>query len=101
MPSTIEQVHREFSARGLSILAVNIKEERRHVVRWVKEKGVTVPVLLDPNGTVTAAYAVRGTPTVVLVGRDGQLVGRGVGSRGWMTEAGRTLLQAMLDQPVK
>jgi peroxiredoxin len=101
LPSTIEHVHREFGARGLTLLAVNIKEERDQVARWVKEKGVTVPVLLDPDGTVTAAYAVRGTPTVVLVGRDGQWVGRGVGSRGWMTEAGRTLLKAFLDQPVK
>ncbi len=101
MPSTIEQVHREFSARGLTILAVNIKEDRTHVARWIKEKGVSVPVLLDPDGAVSARYAVRGTPTVVLVGRDGQWVGRGVGSRGWMTEAGRALLQALLDQPVK
>ncbi len=94
-------MHREFRPRGLTILALNIKEERAPVARWIQEKGVSVPVLLDPDGRVTAAYAVRGTPTVVLVGRDGQWVGRSVGSRGWMTVAGRTLLQALLDQPVK
>ncbi len=99
MPSTIQQVHQEFGGRGLAILAVNMKEGREKVARWVKEKGVTVPVLLDLDGAVTAAYAVRGTPTVVLVGRDGRSVGRAVGPRGWMTDAGRALIAALLAPP--
>jgi hypothetical protein len=99
LPSTIEQVHREFGGRGLSILAVNIKEDRATVARWVKENGVSVPVLLDSDGAVTAAYRVTGTPTVVLIGRDGQLSGRAVGTRGWMTSSGRALLNALVEPP--
>ena len=37
----------------------------------------------------------RGTPTVVLVDRQGRLLGRTVGSREWDTE-GRPLLAALL-----
>ena len=44
---------------------------------------------------VSGAYRVRATPTVVLVDRRGQLVGRTVGSREWDTE-GRALLTALL-----
>lgn len=99
MPSAIEQVHEEFGPRGLSILLVNILESRETAARWVKEKGVTPRVLLDLDGTVTAAYRVTGTPTVVLIGRDGKLVGRAVGTRPWTSDAGRALFNALLSPP--
>jgi hypothetical protein len=92
-------MHREYGARGLAILAVNIREDRRTVESWVKQAGVTFRVLLDPRGDAVAAYRVTGTPTVVLIGRDGRLVARGVGTREWTGEAGRALLAALLKAP--
>ena len=99
MPSTIEQAHKEFKDRGLNILAVNIQEGRARVAKWIKEKGVTSLVLLDPDGAVTAAYRVTVTPTVVLIGKDGKLVGRAVGNRGWNSDAGRALFKALIEAP--
>lgn len=96
MPSTIEQVQKEFGPKGLGILLINIQESRDTAARWVKEKGITPRVLLDLDGSVTAAYRVTGTPTVVLIGRDGKLVGRAIGTRGWTSDAGRALLNALL-----
>ncbi len=96
MPSTIEQVHKEFGPRGLSILLINIQESRATAARWIKEKGITPRVLLDPDGSVTVAYRVTATPTVVLIGNDGKLVGRAIGIRAWTSPAGRALLNALL-----
>ena len=95
----MEQVQKEFGPQGLTILAVNLQESRETVANWVKEKGITARVLLDPDGAVTTAYRVTVTPTVVLIGRDGTLVGRGAGDRGWTSAAGRALLQALVEQP--
>ena len=99
MPSTIETVHREFKHRGLVIWAVNIQEPAPHVASWIRQKGVTVPVLLDADGAVTKRYRVTGTPTAVLIDRDGQLVARAVGTRGWDTDKGRALLGGLLSMP--
>ncbi len=96
LPSTIEEVHREYGPRGLAVVAVNILESRNEVAIWVSQKKVTSTVLLDTDGAVTAAYRVTGTPTVVLVGRDGKLVGRAAGMRPWMSTAGRAFLTALL-----
>ncbi len=96
MPSTIEQLHREFGPKGLGILLINIMESRETAARWVKENGITPRVLLDLDGSVTAAYRITGTPGVVLVGRDGKLVGRAIGTRGWTSDAGRALFNALL-----
>ena len=96
MPSTIEQVHKEFGPRGLSILLINILESRDTAARWVKGNRITPRVLLDLDGSVTAAYRVTATPTVVLIGRDGKMVGRAIGTREWTSPSGRALLEALL-----
>ena len=73
-----------------------MQENRNQVANWVKEKNVTSLVLLDADGAVTRLYQVTGTPTVVLIGRQGELIGRAVGSREWTGEKGRGLFEALL-----
>jgi hypothetical protein len=92
----MEQVHKGFGQKGLTVLAVNMRENRNQVAHWVKEKKVTSLVLLDSNGAVSQLYRVTGTPTVVLIGRKGEMVGRAVGPREWMGEKGRALFETML-----
>jgi peroxiredoxin len=92
----MEQVHKEFDQKGLTVLAVNMQENRNQVAHWVKEKNVTSLVLLDADGAVTRLYQVIGIPTVVLIGRQGELIGRAGGSREWTGEKGRRLFEALL-----
>ena len=96
MPSTIEQVHKEYGERGLVVLAVNIQESPDKVKAWVREKNVTMRVLLDPPGAHTKAWGVTATPTVFLVGRDGKLLGKALGTKAWTSERGRALLTTLL-----
>lgn len=92
----MEQVHKRSNQKGLTVLAVNMKESRNQVANWVKEKKVSSLVLLDSNGAVSRWYRVTGTPTVILIGRKGELVGRAVGPRDWMGEKGQALFETML-----
>ena len=99
MPSTLEQVHKEFNQKGLTVLAVNMQENRNRVANWVKDNNVTSLVLLDTNGVVARLYGVTGTPMVILVGRQGEMIGRAVGPRQWTGEKGRGLFEALLSPP--
>jgi len=96
LPSTIEQVHQEYSDRGLVVLAISIEEGRRKVSGWGPSRSLTVPLLLDPDGNASAAYRITATPTVFLLGRDGKLVARGVGTKPWTSNAGRAVLHQLL-----
>jgi peroxiredoxin len=95
LPSTIEQVQREFKDRGLAVLAINIQESRETVVKWIATKSVTSTVLLDRSGSVTNSYRVTATPTAFLIGRDGKLVARAIGTKPWTSKDGRALLAAL------
>jgi peroxiredoxin len=95
LPSTVEEIHREFKGQGFTVIAVNIQEPKDHVSKWLKEKRVTSLILLDSDRAVSNVYKVTGTPTAVLIGRNGELVGRAVGPRDWTGETGRALLKAL------
>lgn len=65
--------------------------------RTVRERGYTSPVLLDESGDLTGrVYGVFGPPTIYLVDRRGQLIGRVAGPAKWDTPAARQFIQAVL-----
>ena len=96
MPSTIEQVHQEYKDQGLTILAINLAEDKNDLAAWVKQRKVTTTVLLDPNGDVARSYAIAYTPTVFLIDRDGRLIAKSVGVKAWTGDKGRAVLRALI-----
>lgn len=88
-------MHREFSPQGLVVVAVNIREPRARVAEWARANGISVRVALDADARVARQYEVTVTPTVFLVGRDGRLIGKALGTRAWTSPAGRALLRAL------
>ena len=96
MPS-VNQLYGEFRNKGLEVLLVNFRESQATVKRAAQERGYTAPVLLDESGDVTGRlYGVWGPPTVYLIDRRGQLVGRATGPRGWDSPPARKLIEALL-----
>lgn len=89
-------LYEELKGRGLVLLLVNMGEDAELVRQTVKKRGYTAPVLLDANREATATFRVTGTPTVYLVDRRSQIIGRAIGRREWAGEKGRRLLAALL-----
>lgn len=83
----------------MTVLLVDIREDRKTVVQAVAERGYVAPVVLDLDGAVSDAYGVHATPTVFLIARDGTIVGRAVGPRPWTGPDARALFQALLAPP--
>jgi hypothetical protein len=92
-------VHREWEPKGVTVLLVDIREDRAKVARAVAERGYAAPVVLDLDGAVSEAYGIHATPTVFLIARDGTIVGRAIGPRPWTGPDGRALFQALLALP--
>jgi hypothetical protein len=79
-------------------LLVDFREGIDLVRKTVRERGYVAPVLLDASGDVTGkSYGVWGPPTFFFLNRKGQLVGRGVGERGWDRTAAKVFLRALLE----
>lgn len=98
MPS-VNQLYQDLRHQGLEVLLVNFRETPATVRKTVQERGYRAPVLLDESGEVTGkAYGVWGPPTVYLIDRQGRMVGRAAGPRGWDRPQGRKLILDLLSE---
>ncbi|MEO5988864.1 MAG: redoxin family protein [Candidatus Eisenbacteria bacterium] len=70
----VDKAHTEFGPKGLQVFAVNLRESEELVRGFLQKTGVKVPVLLDRDGSVGAAYGASSIPLTVIVGRDGKVV---------------------------
>jgi peroxiredoxin len=98
LPSTIEQVHQQYRDAGLVVLPISIEEGRSKVTPWTQKHALTLPFLLDPSGEISKAYRITATPTVFLVGRDGKLIAKALGTKEWTSERGHALLRLLLQR---
>jgi len=99
MPA-FEQLHRDLTGQGLTVLGVNVREGTGAIQRYAKELGLTFPLVLDSNGEIRESYGVIGLPTTFLIGRDGRTVGLAVGPREWSSVPARAIIQALLTESV-
>jgi hypothetical protein len=84
---------------GLTVLLVNIKEDRATVRRAVRDRHYTAPAVSDADGQAANVYRVTGTPTVFLLDRELHVIGRAVGRRDWASDDARRLLPDALAPP--
>ena len=96
MPS-IERAYRALKDRGFAVVAVSLDTGPRSTVEaFVKELGLTFPVLLDPRGGTVQTYRLPGVPASFLIDRRGGLAARELGPRDWNAGEARAQLEALL-----
>jgi thiol-disulfide isomerase/thioredoxin len=69
----LDAIFREYRARGLEVLAVNLDEERRQADAFLSAHPHQMPVLFDPKGTAPLAFGVKGMPTSFLIDKTGTI----------------------------
>jgi len=98
MPS-MESLYQAYRNQGLVILAISNDRAGRSVVEsFVQDRGVTFPILLDPDGEVFAQYGVRGLPTSYLLDRRQRVFSADVGARDWSGKAARQVVETLLKE---
>lgn len=72
MPA-IQRVYTANRDRGLEVLAVNteFQDSEADARAFVQRFGLTFPILLDRDGSVSALYRLRGLPTTYFIDRRG------------------------------
>ena len=61
----------EYEGKGVRVLGINIKDSVARAEGGVKEFGIRYAVARDADASVARAYKVRGTPTIVILDRQG------------------------------
>jgi thiol-disulfide isomerase/thioredoxin len=93
---SIESLYSKFKDKGFVVLAVDLQEDPAAVSAFVKEFGLTFPVVLDRAGRVGYTYNARGIPTSYLINKKGEVTSGIVGAHEWNTPEMGDLLQGLL-----
>ncbi len=97
---TIEAAYQAYKERGFLVLGVNTTDQdsEQDAAAFVRQIGVTFPILLDRVGEVSRAYQLRGLPTSFFIDGDGII--RAIVVGGPMSEVViRTNIETLLGQP--
>jgi peroxiredoxin len=78
----LERIYKAYGNQNVTIVGVS-QNEKRDTAAFLKEYGVTFPVLLDDTNTypVSNAYGLTNVPTIFWIGQDGEIE---ISSVGWV-----------------
>ncbi len=80
----LERVYKAYGNKNVTIVGIS-QNEKKDTVAFVKEYGVTFPVLLDDTNTyrVSNAYGLTNVPTIFWIAEDGEIE---ISSVGWVRQ---------------
>lgn len=72
---SIETVYNEYKDQGFTVLAVNMtyQDDPLEIMPFVKEQGLTFPILLDITSEMANAYQLKSLPSSYFINRDGTI----------------------------
>jgi len=98
---TMERLYQEFKNKGFVILAVDVKDNKKDALAFIKELKLTFPVVFDPEGAVGLLYGAWGLPATYLIGLKGEGLARMWGPADWYSPGARELIKALLNEKKK
>ncbi len=86
MPA-FETLYRRYRSEGLTLLAISIDKGGIDAVKkFVEERKLSFPVLMDTEGTVERIYPSFSIPTTYVIDREGHIATRVDGAKNWKSK---------------
>ncbi len=95
---TLEALWREYGERGLVVVGVSVDRDAPRAVLepYIRNHGLTFPILLDPASRTARAWRVTGIPATFVVRAGGEVAGMATGAREWNSAEMRALIETLL-----
>jgi peroxiredoxin len=96
----VQRVAETLKDQDVVVLPISVDGSGENAVKpYMAKHGFTFPTLIDQRMEVARQFGVRGTPTTVVVNRNGEIVARGLGPFDLESPEFAQYLQQLLAQP--
>ena len=97
MPS-LARLQSQFDSEQVRVVTVTTDIYPQGIKQFLDHLGITLPVLFDEDQELSRRFMVRGLPTTLVIGQDGQVIGRAVGPRAWDSRESIALVRQVLEE---
>lgn len=100
MPS-MQRLHEQLGDKGLQIVAVSVDDPgfEAKIRAFADEYKLTFEILHDAPARIKQQYQTTGVPETFIVGRDGRIRRRIIGSDDWSSPANIAFIERLLAEP--
>jgi peroxiredoxin len=85
MPS-MEIMNKKLNTKNFVMLAVNIEEDKKIVIKLTKKNNYTFPILLDTTGEIARKYKINAIPTTYIIDTKGKIAAVFTGVNNWSAD---------------
>jgi hypothetical protein len=97
LPS-LENLKQNYKDKPFKVLLVNVMEPRETVKNFLEKENISLSVVLDKFGKVSAQYNIKSHPVKFLIDGQGKLLATGLGYREWDTEEMNKLVKILIQK---
>jgi peroxiredoxin len=73
----IHRIHKKYSKKGVAVLGIHLEEKNAGKVKsFVEKAGISYTVLLDPEEKTADLFAIKGTPSLVIIDTAGAIAAK-------------------------
>jgi peroxiredoxin len=95
--SSFDKLNEAMKEKEVVLLQIAIKATEEEAINFKKEFKISLPILMDKNGTVGKAYRLSGLPETFFINRERKIIGKAFkGGKEWTSPTMLKLIEHLL-----
>jgi peroxiredoxin len=71
----LNKIHAEYASKNVVVMGINVENlPAEKIKRFAEKAKLGYTILLDPKGTTTKTFGIKGVPSLAVIGADGLVV---------------------------
>lgn len=96
--SSFDKLDEEIKGKNIVFLHLAVGGREKELLEYKNKFNISVPILIDKNGSVAKAYKVRGHHETFFINREGRIVGRTFAEKDWVSADMKNFIHYLLAQ---
>jgi len=96
--SSFDKLDEEIKGKDIVFLHLAVEGKERELLEYKNKFNISVPILIDKNGSVAKAYKIRGHHETFFINREGKIIAKTFAEKDWTSPEMRNLIHYLLAQ---
>ncbi len=96
--SSFDKLDEEIKDKDIVFLHIAVEGREKELLEYKSKFNISIPILIDKNGSVAKAYKIRGHHETFFINREGKIVGKTFAEKDWTSASMKNLIEYLLVQ---